>query len=189
MTPGFTPEDKRWMRRALKLAARGYTAPNPMVGCVLVKNDQAVGEGYHRFAGAPHAETDALNKAGSNSEGASAYVTLEPCSHFGRPPTCSRALIAAGVTRVIAATLDPDPRVTGTGFAELKAAGVMVETGLLRHEAEDLNRAYFHYQQTGRPFVTLKAAMSLDGKTATKTGDSRWISSEASRRYVHKLRG
>src|SRR5438445_814196 len=144
MTPGFTSEDERWMRRALRLAARGYTAPNPMVGCVLVKNGQVVGEGYHRFAGAPHAEADALNNAGSKSQGATAYVTLEPCTQFGQNHPCSRALIAASVTRVVASTLDPDPRVYGTGIAELKAAGIPVETGLLRDEAEELNRAYFH---------------------------------------------
>lgn len=181
-------EDMRWMRRALRLAARGYTPPNPMVGCVLVKDGAVVGEGYHLRAGGPHAEVVALEAAGERARGATAYVSLEPCSHSGRTPPCAPALVAAGVARVVAAALDPNPRVSGKGIAILQEAGIAVQVGLLEEEARRLNAAFFHYQTTGRPFVLLKAAMTLDGKIATRTGDSRWITGPRARRHVHRLR-
>ena len=176
------------MRRALRLAERGFTPPNPMVGCVLVRDGKVVGEGYHRAAGLPHAEAEAVAVAGGSARGATAYVSLEPCAHTGRTSPCSRALIEAGIRRVVAAVQDPNPVVAGKGAAELRAAGIEVELGLMEAEARELNRAFFHFHATGMPFVTLKAAMSLDGKIATRTGDSKWITSEAARRYVHRLR-
>src|SRR5579884_852488 len=181
-------EETRWMRRALHLAAKGFTPPNPMVGCVLVNEGVVVGEGYHPAAGQPHAEVFALRAAGEGARGATAYVTLEPCCHWGRTPPCTRALIAAGVARVVAATTDPHPRVAGKGLEELRAAGIAVSVGLLEAQARQLNEAFFHYHTVGTPFVTLKAAMTLDGKIATRTGDSRWITGETARRYVHRLR-
>jgi diaminohydroxyphosphoribosylaminopyrimidine deaminase/5-amino-6-(5-phosphoribosylamino)uracil reductase len=178
------------MRRALQLAARarGKTAPNPMVGAVLVKDDQVVGEGYHRVAGGPHAEVLALRAAGSAARGATCYVTLEPCCHHGRTPPCSDALITAGVARVVAAMQDPFPRVAGGGAAALRAAGIPVDVGLLETEARRLNAAYLKYVTQGLPFVTLKMAMTLDGKIATASGDSRWVTGEAARRAVHRWR-
>ncbi len=176
------------MRRALLLAARGFTPPNPMVGCVLVKDGSVVGEGYHRAAGLPHAEAEALTAAGAAARRATAYVSLEPCAHVGRTPPCSKALIEAGIQRVVAAVQDPNPAVSGRSAAEFAAAGIRVDAGLMEAEARELNRAFFHFHVTGMPFVTLKAAMSLDGKIATRTGDSKWITSEAARRYVHRLR-
>ncbi|HZT43533.1 MAG TPA: bifunctional diaminohydroxyphosphoribosylaminopyrimidine deaminase/5-amino-6-(5-phosphoribosylamino)uracil reductase RibD [Chthonomonadaceae bacterium] len=181
-------EDARWMRRALRLAARGLTHPNPMVGCVIVREGAVVGEGYHPAAGQPHAEVFALEQAGERARGATAYVTLEPCCHWGRTPPCTDALIHAGVGRVVAATSDPDPRVQGRGLAALRAAGIETSIGLEEGPARQLNEAFFHFHTTGTPFVTLKAAMTLDGKIATRTGDSRWITGEAARRYVHRLR-
>ena len=182
-------DDARWMRRALRLAERGFATPNPLVGCVIVRDGRLVGEGYHVAAGRPHAEAEALAAAGADARGATAYVTLEPCAHFGRTPPCSQALIRAGVARVVAAVQDPDPRVSGRGLAELREAGVAVEAGLLGEEAERLNAAYFHFQRTGGPHVTLKVAMSLDGKIATHTGESAWITGERARRHVHRIRG
>lgn len=176
------------MRRALALARRGFTTPNPMVGCVLVRDGQIVGEGFHRLAGEPHAEANALRMAGEAARGATAYVTLEPCSHFGRTPPCSRALIDAGVARVVAAVKDSDSRVSGRGVADLEAAGIPVELELLEREARQLNQAYFHHRETGRPHITLKAAITLDGKIATASGSSRWVSSDESRRHAHKMR-
>lgn len=176
------------MRRALHLAARGFTPPNPMVGCVIVKNGEVVGEGWHPFAGQPHAEVFALRAADTQARGATAYVTLEPCCHWGRTPPCSQALIAAQVARVVAATTDPNPRVGGKGLAELRAAGIEVESGLLESEARRLNEAFFHFHTTKTPFLTLKSAMTLDGKIATCTGDSRWITGLSARHYVHRLR-
>jgi diaminohydroxyphosphoribosylaminopyrimidine deaminase/5-amino-6-(5-phosphoribosylamino)uracil reductase len=184
----FTLDDIRTMRRALRLAARGYTPPNPMVGCVIVRDGQIVGEGFHPLAGQPHAEVFALRAAGELARGATVYVTLEPCSHFGRTPPCARALIEAGVGRVIAAVVDPHEKVAGRGLAELRAAGIPAEAGLLEAEARRLNEAFFHFHATRRPFVTLKAAMTLDGKIATRTGDSRWITGEKARAHVHQLR-
>ena len=178
------------MRRALRLAARAHeaTAPNPMVGAVLVRDDQVVGEGYHRVAGGPHAEVLALRAAGASTQGATCYVTLEPCCHFGRTPPCTRALIEAGVSRVVAAMADPFPRVSGGGVAELKRAGLSVEVGLLEPEARRLNAAYLKYVTQGLPYVTLKMAMTLDGKIASVTGDSQWITGERARKAVHRWR-
>lgn len=181
-------EDERWMRRALRLAARGRTHPNPMVGCVLVRNGLVVGEGWHRRAGMPHAEAEALAAAGEAARGATAYVTLEPCAHYGRTPPCADALIRAGVGRVAAAMQDPNPLVAGRGFQRLREAGIPVEEGILREQAERLNAAYVHFHRTGLPYVTLKAAISLDGKTATRSGDSQWITSDAARRRGHEAR-
>lgn len=178
------------MRRALELAgrARGRTSPNPLVGAVVVQEGLLVGEGYHRRAGAPHAEVQALAAAGDRARGATVYVTLEPCAHHGRTPPCTEALIAAGVRRVVAAMIDPNPRVAGRGLAALEVAGIATQVGLLEDEARQLNETYLHYITTGRPFVLLKWAMTLDGKTATSAGDSHWISNVASRRLVHRLR-
>ncbi|HLV12045.1 MAG TPA: bifunctional diaminohydroxyphosphoribosylaminopyrimidine deaminase/5-amino-6-(5-phosphoribosylamino)uracil reductase RibD [Trueperaceae bacterium] len=179
------------MRRALELAARGRgrTSPNPLVGCVIVAPDgSVVGEGWHPFAGGPHAEAAALAAAGEAARGATAYVTLEPCDHHGRTPPCTEALIAAGVAEVVVAHLDPDPRVSGRGVARLEAAGVRVRVGTLAAEAEALNEAYLTSRRLGRPFVLYKAATTLDGKTATTSGESRWISGEAARERVHAWR-
>ncbi|MGH9751753.1 MAG: bifunctional diaminohydroxyphosphoribosylaminopyrimidine deaminase/5-amino-6-(5-phosphoribosylamino)uracil reductase RibD [Blastocatellia bacterium] len=178
------------MRRAFALArqAEGRTSPNPMVGAVIVKDGRIVGEGYHRRAGAPHAEAESLRAAGDSARGAAMYVTLEPCAHYGRTPPCADALIAAGIAEVYYAVGDPDPRVNGKAHAQLEAAGVVVHRGLCEDEARELNRPFFKHVMTGRPFVTAKFAMSLDGKIATRAGDSRWISNEAARQQAHELR-
>ena len=180
--------DVFWMRRALRLAAKGFTPPNPMVGCVLVRDGRVVGEGYHGYAGQPHAEAVALARAGESAVGASAYVTLEPCAHWGRTPPCADALIRARIKRVVAALEDNDPRVSGEGLERLRKAGVQVETGVLAPEARRLNEAFFHFHATGTPFVTLKSASTLDGKTATRTGDSRWVTGEPARLFAHMVR-
>ncbi len=185
---GFTTQDTRWMRRALALAARGFAPPNPMVGCVIVKDGLRVGEGFHPLAGQPHAEVFALRAAGAAASGAVAYVTLEPCCHHGRTGPCTEALIAAGIKKVVVATQDVDPRVAGKGITRLQAAGIEVETGLLAEESQQLNEAFFHFHTVGRPFVVLKAAMSLDGKIAAHTGISQWITGEKARKHVHSLR-
>lgn len=178
------------MDRALALAERaaGRTSPNPMVGAVVVRDGRVVGEGYHAAAGQPHAEVVALRQAGEAARGATLYVTLEPCCHYGRTPPCTREVIGAGVTRVVAAMLDPNPRVAGRGVEELRRAGVEVRVGCREEEARRLNEAFCKYITTGVPFVTYKAALSLDGKVATAGGDSRWISGEESRGLVHRLR-
>lgn len=179
------------MRRALELAARGRgrTSPNPLVGCVVVSSQgEVVGEGWHPFAGGPHAEAAALAAAGESAKGATVYVNLEPCDHHGRTPPCTDALIAAGVVEVVIAHPDPDARVSGRGVAKLEAAGVKVSVGLLAREAEELNEAYLTSQRLGRPHVLYKTAMSLDGKIATRTGSSRWLTGEASRALVHEWR-
>lgn len=181
-------KDVGYIRRALALAERGFTSPNPMVGCVIVKDNRIVGEGFHKRAGMPHAEGEALKKAGGKARGATMYVTLEPCCHFGRTPPCTDAVISAGISKVVAAMRDPNPIVAGKGFAALRKAGVRVKVGVLSDEAEKLNEAYIKRMKTGRPFVILKTAMSADGKISTKTGDSKWISSEESRKMVHVLR-
>lgn len=182
--------DQMYMRRALDLAglALGRTSPNPVVGAVIVKDGQIVGEGYHQKAGTPHAEVHALRQAGAQAAGATVYVSLEPCSHFGRTPPCADALIAAGVKKVVIACLDPNPQVAGRGMQKLIAAGIETELGILQEEAGRLNEAFFKYIQTARPFVAIKTAMTLDGKIASKTGDSRWITSPDARTYVHQLR-
>ena len=179
------------MARALQLARRGLysTAPNPAVGCVLVDPaGRTVGEGWHQKAGEPHAEVHALQAAGAAARGATTYVTLEPCSHFGRTPPCADALLAAGVTRVVAALRDPNPRVDGGGQARLLAAGVRVEVGLLEADAREINRGFLARMQHGRPWITVKLASSLDGRTALANGASQWITGEAARADVQKLR-
>ncbi len=178
------------MARALRLARRaiGRTRPNPMVGCVLVRGGQIVGEGYTQPAGQAHAEVMALRAAGDKAKGATAYVSLEPCSHFGRTPPCADALIEAGIARVVAAMQDPNPRVAGQGIARLRAAGIETDCGLLEQPARDLNEVFVKHITTGLPFVLLKCAMSLDGKIAARTGDSKWITGERARREVHRLR-
>lgn len=179
------------MARALELAARGRGAvePNPMVGCVIAHGAEIIGEGYHRRYGGPHAEVEALNVAGSRAAGATLYVTLEPCCHFGKTPPCTQAILAAGIRRVVAAMSDPFPQVAGRGADELRKAGLDVEVGLHEAAAKKLNAPYLKLLRTGRPWVIAKWAMTLDGKLATSAGDSRWISNEASREIVHQLRG
>jgi len=179
-----------YMKRALELAAlaRGHTSPNPMVGAVLVKDGQVLGEGFHRRAGEPHAEVHALRQAGEAARGATLYVNLEPCAHYGRTPPCTRELIAAGIARVHMAMLDPNPLVSGRGKAEMEAAGITTAVGEHEEEARALNEVFAKYITTGYPFVIAKFAMSLDGKIATSAGESRWITGEEARRYVHGLR-
>ncbi len=186
----FSAQDREYMTRALRLArrGRGSVEPNPMVGCVLVRNRRIVGEGYHRRFGGPHAEIEALRQAAAQARGATAYVTLEPCSHFGKTPPCSDALIEAGVGRVIAAHEDPFPAVSGRGLAALQQAGIAVQCGLCGPEAAALNAPFLTRVLQGRPYVILKWAQSLDGKIATRTGHSQWISGPPARCYVHRLR-
>lgn len=188
--PGLSPADIRYLRRAIELAerGRGRTSPNPMVGCVLVRGGAVVGEGWHQRAGEAHAEAAALAQAGDAARGATAYVNLEPCDHQGSTPPCSLALIEAGVVRVVYASHDPDPRVAGKGADRLRAAGVEVVAGALRKEADALNAAYLVHRRAGRPWVRYKTAMTLDGKIATRTGRSRWITGPASRALVQGWR-
>ncbi len=186
----FDSRDRELMTRALELAALGCdtTHPNPRVGCVLVQGGEVVGEGWHRRAGEPHAEAFALETAGARARGATAYVTLEPCNHHGRTPPCTEGLIEAGVARVVYAVPDPDPRVDGGGAARLRAAGVDVVSGLMAEEATELNLGFFTRLRQGRPWVRLKLAASLDGRTALASGESQWISSEAARLDVQAFR-
>ena len=181
---------EKMMRRALSLAHRGMgkTAPNPAVGCVIVKDGEVVGEGWHKRAGTPHAEAHALARAGAAARNADVYVTLEPCAHFGKTPPCADALIAAGVARVYAGMVDPNPHVSGNGLEKLRAAGIEATAGILEGACRIVNEPFIKHVTTGLPFVTLKSALTLDGKSATAEGDARWITSERSRRYVHKLR-
>jgi diaminohydroxyphosphoribosylaminopyrimidine deaminase/5-amino-6-(5-phosphoribosylamino)uracil reductase len=183
-------KEAHYMARALRLAERGLNTahPNPRVGCALVKNGEIVGEGWHRRAGGPHAEIEALRAAGAAARGATAYVTLEPCSHYGRTPPCAEALIEAGVARVVAAMQDPNPLVAGKGLRLLEAAGVETAVGLLESEAERLNPGFCRRMRTGRPFIFSKLAMSLDGRTAMASGESRWITGPDARRDAHRLR-
>lgn len=183
-------DDARWMARAIGLARRGLgtTRPNPAVGCVLVRDARCVGEGWHRRAGEAHAEVLALRQAGAAARGATCYVSLEPCAHHGRTPPCTDALLEAGVARVVAAMADPDPRVAGGGLARLEAAGVRIECGLMAAAAEAVNPGFVMRMRAGRPYVRIKLAASLDGRTAMASGESRWISSAAARRDVHRLR-
>lgn len=178
------------MERALELAclAEGRTSPNPLVGCVIVKDGNIVGEGYHAKAGTPHAEVNALKNAGDQAKDSDVYVTLEPCSHFGRTPPCANALIEAGVKRVIVAMTDPNPLVSGQGICKLQDAGITVEIGLLGDKARLLNEAFIKAITKQNPFVLYKSALTLDGKTAVETGDSKWITSSGARQYVHGLR-
>ena len=182
---------EKYMKRAIALARRGVgrTSPNPAVGCVIVKNGEIVGEGWHKKAGTPHAEVHALSMAGPAAIDSDVYVTLEPCTHFGKTPPCADALIAAGVKRVFAAMVDPNPMVSGKGVEKLVVAGIKVDIGLLERESRLFNEPFIKHATTGMPFVIYKSAMTLDGNTATATGDSRWITNEKSRRLVHRLRG
>jgi diaminohydroxyphosphoribosylaminopyrimidine deaminase/5-amino-6-(5-phosphoribosylamino)uracil reductase len=180
------------MARAIELAAygRGWVEPNPMVGCVIVDDqEQIVGEGYHHCYGQAHAEIEAIRRAGLRARGATMFVTLEPCCHFGKTPPCTQAIIAAGVRAVVVAVSDPFAKVAGQGIAELRAAGIDVSVGLLASEARQLNAPYFKLLAIGEPWLIAKWAMTLDGKLATRTGDSRWISGEPARQIVHQLRG
>jgi diaminohydroxyphosphoribosylaminopyrimidine deaminase/5-amino-6-(5-phosphoribosylamino)uracil reductase len=185
-----TRDDAYFMRLALRLGRRGVgrTSPNPPVGAVLVAHGRVVGRGFHRQAGLPHAEIEAVRAAGARARGATCFVTLEPCNHHGRTPPCTGALIAAGVRRVVAGTRDPNPAVRGNGLARLRAAGIAVTSGVERAACDELIAAFRKHATTGLPLVTLKLAASLDGRIATATGESRWITSAASRRYAHRLR-
>ena len=190
-TDAWSEIDQQMMRRALSLAARGcgQVSPSPLVGCVITDADGGIaGEGYYLYQQIKHAETLALEEAGTRAKGATAYVSLEPHAHHGRTPPCTDALIRAGIRRVVAPIEDPNPQVSGKGFAHLRSAGLRVETGLLAQEAARLNEKYIHFMRHARPFVHLKLASSLDGRIATRTGDSRWITGEQSRARVHVLR-
>ncbi|HEV2356589.1 MAG TPA: bifunctional diaminohydroxyphosphoribosylaminopyrimidine deaminase/5-amino-6-(5-phosphoribosylamino)uracil reductase RibD, partial [bacterium] len=178
------------MREALALARRGAgtTSPNPMVGALVVAEGRVVGRGYHPAPGEPHAEIFALREAGPRAQGATLYTTLEPCAHTGRTGPCTEAILAAGVARVVAAMIDPDSQVRGAGVARLQAAGVETVVGVGEDEARRLNEAFIKHRTTGLPFVTAKWAMTLDGRIATRTGDSRWISNEHSRAHAQRLR-
>jgi diaminohydroxyphosphoribosylaminopyrimidine deaminase/5-amino-6-(5-phosphoribosylamino)uracil reductase len=187
----WTDTDRRMMARALELAAKGVgqVSPGPLVGCVIVSPvGEIVGEGFYIFEAVKHAETIALDQAGEKARGATAYVSLEPHAHHGRTSPCTDALIAAGIKRVVAPIEDLNPKVSGKGFAHLRAAGIQVETGLMREEAARVNEAYLHFMSTGLPFVHLKLAVSLDGKIATRTGDARWITGPEARARAHELR-
>lgn len=186
----FTDSDRRFMTHAFELAERGFysTRPNPRVGCVLVAGDEVIAEGWTAPAGGLHAEASALRAAGERARGATAYCTLEPCAHFGRTPPCADALIAAGIARVVVATGDPFEKVAGEGFRRLRAAGVEVANGLMEAEARALNVGFHARLERGRPWLRLKLAASLDGRTAMANGESRWITGDAARRDVHRLR-
>jgi diaminohydroxyphosphoribosylaminopyrimidine deaminase / 5-amino-6-(5-phosphoribosylamino)uracil reductase len=186
----FSAADQEYMNRALRLAAQGLTTttPNPRVGCVLVKDDVVVGEGWHERAGEPHAEVHALRNAGDAARGATAYVTLEPCAHYGRTPPCADALRDAGVARVVAAMRDPNPLVAGEGLSRLELAGIKVESGLLEDDAIKLNVGFVSRMTRGRPWVRVKVAASLDGKTALLNGKSQWITGPEARRHAHAWR-
>ena len=183
-------QDAHWMQHALMLAEKGRysTRPNPAVGCVIVKDGHRVGEGWHPKAGEPHAEVFALRQAGELARGATAYVTLEPCSHFGKTPPCADALVAAGVSRVVLAMQDPNPKVSGRGIVRLQSAGIEVVNNLMADQASVLNQGFIKFMQTQKPFVRLKLASSVDGRTAMASGESLWITGDAARQEVHKLR-
>lgn len=186
-------QDEKWMQRALELAAKGmgYVSPNPMVGAVIVRDGVVIGEGYHERCGQLHAERNALAdclRRGNSPEGAEIYVTLEPCCHYGKTPPCTEAILEHRLARVIYGTTDPNPLVAGQGLEILRQAGVQVDGPVLENECRDLNRIFFHYMTTGLPYVMMKYAMTADGKIATVTGDSKWITGEESRNHVHVLR-
>lgn len=183
-------DHSRFMRSALKLAARGLgkTSPNPAVGSVIVKNGRVIADGYHKKAGGPHAEAAALASLENSAKGSTLYVTLEPCCHFGRTPPCADTIISSGVKTVVIGTVDPNPRVSGKGMGILKAAGIEVVYGVLEEECRKLNEAYNKHITTGTPFVTLKLAQTLDARTATAKGESKWITGDASRALVHRMR-
>lgn len=182
--------DTFFLKEALKLAKKGmgWTNPNPMVGALIVKGGKIVASGYHKKFGSPHAEIEALKKAREQAKGAILYLNLEPCCHFGKTPPCTDAIIQAGISRVVCSTLDPNPKVSGKGIKQLKKAGLDVLVGGLKDKAKRLNEAFFTFHQKRRPFVALKFAASLDGKIATKTGDSKWITNEKARLFARKLR-
>ncbi|MFW6381692.1 MAG: bifunctional diaminohydroxyphosphoribosylaminopyrimidine deaminase/5-amino-6-(5-phosphoribosylamino)uracil reductase RibD [Bacillota bacterium] len=182
--------DKKYMKLALKLAEKGegFTSPNPLVGAVVVKDNQIVGQGYHRYYGGPHAEIYALDQAGSRARGATLYITLEPCSHFGKTPPCADRVITSGVSRVVVAHRDPNPRVVGRGIQKIRNTGIKVKTGVLADEARELNKAFIKYMTADHPYVYLKTAQTLDGYLATATGDSRWITNQQARLEGHRLR-
>ena len=186
----FTATDHAMMARALRLAERGAytTKPNPMVGCVIARDGEVIGEGWHQRAGGPHAEVFALEAAGERARGATAYVTLEPCSHMGRTGPCADALVAAGVARVVGAMGDPNPKVDGAGYARLRAAGITVEVGLMEALARQLNRGFLSRVERGRPWLRVKLATSFDGRSALASGESKWISGEGSREDVQRWR-
>jgi diaminohydroxyphosphoribosylaminopyrimidine deaminase / 5-amino-6-(5-phosphoribosylamino)uracil reductase len=186
----FSASDHAYMAQALRLAEKGLysTSPNPRVGCVLVRDRRVVGSGWHVRAGAPHAEINALAVAGEAARGATAYLTLEPCSHHGRTPPCADALVKAGIARLVTAMEDPNPLVSGSGYAKLQDAGIEVKTGLMAAQARALNIGFVARMARGRPWVRMKIAASLDGKTALNNGASQWITSEAARRDGHRLR-
>ena len=188
--PDQTANDIPYMQQALDLARQGegHVSPNPLVGCVIVNNGTIVGRGFHQRFGGPHAEVHALRDAGPSARGAVVYVTLEPCSHTGKTPPCADAVIAAGVSRVVAAIRDPNPLVAGQGLARVAAAGIAVTVGVCEEDARKLNEAFIKHITTGRPFVTLKSALTLDGKIATRTGASQWITGEPARQAGHRLR-
>lgn len=190
MTHTFSTDDHRWMARALQLAEQGLytTDPNPRVGCVIVKDGELIGEGAHLKAGEPHAEVHALRMAGEQARGATAYVTLEPCSHHGKTPPCAEALVKAGVGRVVAAMQDPNPLVAGRGLARLQDVGIDTAHGLLESQARSLNPGFISRMERGRPYVRLKLASSLDGRTAMQSGESQWITGAAARSDVQRLR-
>jgi len=183
-------EDEIYMRRVLHLARRGlgWVSPNPMVGALIVKDGKVIAEGYHRRFGGAHAEVEAMRRAQGPLEGATLYVNLEPCCHWGKTPPCVEAILESGIKEVVVGNIDPNPQVAGKGVQFLREHGVRVRTGVLEAEGRELNRAYFKYHEEGLPLVTLKYAQSLDGRIATSTGDSRWISSEGTRRFAHRLR-
>ena len=184
-------DDKIWMQRAIDLARKGtgLTSPNPLVGAVLVDGEgNVVGEGWHHKAGEPHAEVNALAQAGEKARGTTAYVTLEPCSHYGRTGPCCEALIAAGVKKVVVAIGDPNQKVAGNGIRRLQEEGIEVNVGILAKEAAEINEVFLHWMTTNRPFVALKYAMTLDGKIATGIGDSKWITGGKARTHAHFLR-
>ena len=190
MKTQFSPQDAAFMQQALDLAKQGEftTTPNPSVGCVLVKDGEVVGKGFHAKAGEPHAGVIALREAGGRARGATAYVTLEPCSHFGRTPPCAKGLVEAGVSKVIAAMCDPNPQVAGKGLQILSDAGIESAVGLLEENAEQLNKGFLKRMRTGKPFVQLKLAMRIDGKTAMASGESKWITGAQARADVQQYR-
>ncbi|MBT8367087.1 MAG: bifunctional diaminohydroxyphosphoribosylaminopyrimidine deaminase/5-amino-6-(5-phosphoribosylamino)uracil reductase RibD [Deltaproteobacteria bacterium] len=183
-------DDQHFMQMALDLAikGKGFTSPNPMVGAVVVNENQVVGSGYHQKVGGPHAEVHAIDAAGDRAKGATLYVTLEPCNHTGRTPPCTHKIIEAGIRRVVIAELDPNRQVVGGGAEFLKQQGIQIASGIRQKQARKLNEIFVKYVRTGRPFVIAKCAATLDGRIATRTGDSRWVTGEKARRFVHRLR-
>ncbi len=183
-------ENEQYMKRALELAAKGmgYTSPNPMVGCVVVKNGRIISEGYHERFGGYHAERNALINCNEDTRGAILYVTLEPCCHYGKTPPCTEIIIEKGIKKVVIGAMDSNPLVAGKGVEQLKAAGIIVETGILENECKELNEVFFHYMESKMPFVAMKYAMTLDGKIACENGDSKWVTNDISREYVQQLR-